>query len=129
MNTWTEKRKALRAELNVFLHEKQAPEEARLARVTDVCAQGMRYLCPSSDQGAGPQVVKVTFALPDEGLPISALGKVVHSHCQTGARDTAIQFLRISLKDSQRLAAYVVERKQAEMLEQLFAEHTRFSQN
>jgi c-di-GMP-binding flagellar brake protein YcgR len=123
METVSERRKALRADINVFINEECESGSALIARATDISPQGLHYIKPSHSALEPANDVKVAFALPDDELPICAEGRVVHTGEENEIQEFGIVFTWISSSDSERIRRYVLKRKQAEIFDVLHQLH------
>jgi len=117
-----EKREFLRAEVNVFVNENIA-SNAHLARVVDISEGGMRYIKPAGPvERCGPNVF-LEFCLPDDELPVRALGRVVGDDLERSTHATSICFTAIDSGDADRIRRYVIRRKRAELFAMLRRDH------
>jgi hypothetical protein len=117
-----ERREYLRADLNVFINT-EGIDGARLARANNISESGLLFFLPLEKSDQEPTTVVVEFTLPDEEIPVRALGKIVHDSKNGAMEKTAVEFTAINTKDATRIRNYVIRRKRAEIFEQLRREH------
>ncbi len=129
MEAISERRKVLRADINVFINEECETGTTIIARATDISPQGLHYLKSSNGAPELANDVKVEFALPDDELPICAEGRVVHTGEDNEIKEFGIVFTWISSSDSERIRRYVLKRKQAEIFDVLHQLHVAALQN
>lgn len=118
-----ERRRVLRADLNVFINEEHETGDIILARATDISPQGLHYIKPTQNYLEPDESIKVEFALPDEEPMICARGRVVHSDAEDEIQGFGIVFTWISSSDSERIRRYVLKRKQTELFDVLHNLH------
>jgi hypothetical protein len=123
MEAESERRKVLRADINVFINEAVETGMAIIARATDISPQGLRYFKQMNNELVPNDDVKVEFVLPDEDLPICAEGRVVHAGGENEIQEFGIVFTWISSSDSERIRRYVLKRKHAELFDVLHQLH------
>ncbi len=123
MEAVSERRKVLRADINVFINEEHETGTSIVARATDISPQGLHYIKPSLCASEPANEVKVEFALPDDESPICAEGRVVHTDEENEIQEFGIVFTWISSWDSERIRRYVLKRKQTEIFDVLHQLH------
>lgn len=123
MESIAERRKVLRADINVFINEERETGAIIIARATDISPQGLHYIKPIQNTIEPKSDVKVEFILPDEEPPICAKGRVVHAGEEDEIQEFGIVFTWISSSDSERIRRYVLKRKQAELFDVLHQLH------
>jgi PilZ domain. len=123
MEAESERRKVLRADINVFINEEAETGMTIIARAADISPQGLRYFKQMNNELMPTDDVKVEFVLPDDELPICAEGRVVHAGEGNEIQEFGIVFTWISSSDSERIRRYVLKRKQAEIFDVLHQLH------
>jgi len=121
MNT-TERREFLRAELNVFVTEENF-SSSQIGKAIDVCEAGIRYVKPSTSAARGSREVTIEFQLPENQDPIQVTGQVVSDVLGDFTRTTSLQFVNLNIQDAEILRSYVLQRKRAELFEQMRRQH------
>ena len=122
MNQSKERREYLRAQLNVFINE-DIKGGCQLTRAMDISEGGVRYIKPAGSFRRNDSDVYLEFCLPDEDLPVQALGKVVADQLDEHTHSTSVVFTAMSTDNAERVRDYVIRRKRAELFESLRQEH------
>lgn len=117
-----EKREFLRAEVNVLVNENIA-SDTHLARIVDICEGGMRYIKPAGPIERRDPNVFLEFCLPDDEVPVRALGRVVADDLAPATHATSICFTAIDSRDAERVRRYVIRRKRAELFASIRRDH------
>jgi len=122
MDAGRERREFLRADLGIFINA-EVPSGVKLARATDISERGVHFVRPSEPGEPEPKRVYLEFCLPDDELPLKAIGRVVHEHDDGRVRGTAIEFVSLRGSDAARLRGYVIRRNRAALFESLHRLH------
>lgn len=116
-----ERRRFLRAPLQIFINEKNAGQ-LKLARGLDIGEGGLKYLKPSSDPAAAGSVL-VEFSLPGSEKAIQARAWVTATKVSKHSCQTSVVFTSIRGRDAQVIRDYVIARKRAELFEAIHNHH------
>ena len=117
-----ERRRYLRAGLNVFINEADSTGN-NLGRATDISESGMHFITPEGTPVRDDEEILVEFDLPGNGPAVQVRGRVVYEIEGPHKHRTAIVFTKIDHQDATRIHHYVVTRKRAEMFEDLRNQH------
>ncbi len=122
MEQVNERRKYLRARLNVFINEESRTARL-LAKAVNISECGVHYIRPVCSRQRDSEEVSLEFCLPGEIRPLRALGRVVTDRKDKHKHSTAIKFTMLRTTDAERIRRYVGRSKRAEMFEKIRREH------
>ena len=117
-----ENREYLRAELGVFLNEKNL-SDFQIGRTVNICEAGICYLKPVGAYQRNHPEVTIEFNLPDDDRPLRARGRVVSDRLDESTHSTSLVFTNMSANNATRIRNYVIGRKRAEIFDGLRQRH------
>ncbi|HUU03197.1 MAG TPA: PilZ domain-containing protein [Myxococcota bacterium] len=117
-----ERRRYLRAALNIFLNE-DISTGSLLTRAMDIGEGGVRYTKPAGAFQRDSQDILLEFSLPGDDLPIRARGRVVRDRLDESTHSSSVVFTSLGARSAERIRNYVISRKRAELFESMRQQH------